>query len=55
MLQLYGLFAFQFDGCADTCDGQPAVQSAAQADPVQEVTEGYNYEVITQLYRLDFY
>merc|ERR1711953_668253 len=34
-----------FDGCADTCDGQPAVQSAAQADPVQEVTEGYNYEV----------
>ena len=23
----------------------PSVQSAAQADPVQEVTEGYNYEV----------
>ena len=22
-----------------------SVQSAAQADPVQEVTEGYNYEV----------
>merc|ERR1712107_546691 len=34
-----------FDGCADTCDGQPAVQSAAQADPVRQTTEGYNYEV----------
>jgi len=33
-----------FDGCANTCGDQPEVQAAAQAQPVQQTTEGYSYD-----------